>query len=166
MTQTVARMSGWMFWGSFFGNEKGPFLFWEKAWGTITSEKYCQKIVPLIQEAMDSNRSLSLMHDGAPSHSSRATMSELDRRGIVAISWPSFSPDLNPIEHVWDTMKDYIEENYPDIEGSSRVLPERLRQIVVEAWDSVSTQYLLRLIESMPARCQAVIDARGGPTPY
>lgn len=45
--------NGWMFWGCFSGvkiNEslKGPSLFWEKDWGTITEESYCQHTVPLI----------------------------------------------------------------------------------------------------------------------
>ncbi|VDB83849.1 Bgt-50200 [Blumeria graminis f. sp. tritici] len=35
---------------------------------------------------------------------------------------------------------------------------------IKEAWDSVSPEDLVRLIQSMPARCQAVIDAAGEPT--
>lgn len=37
------RPKGWMFWGSYsvkYG--KGPSLFWEKDWGTITGEKYTE----------------------------------------------------------------------------------------------------------------------------
>jgi hypothetical protein len=38
-----------MFWGCFSGAAgKGPGIFWEKEWGTITSESYCQYIVPII----------------------------------------------------------------------------------------------------------------------
>jgi hypothetical protein len=44
----IARATGWMFWGSFYGNEKGPCLFWEKEWGTITTTQYTERIMPLI----------------------------------------------------------------------------------------------------------------------
>ena len=41
--------AGWMFWGCFSGGlGKGPCLFWEKEWGTITSESYTARILPLI----------------------------------------------------------------------------------------------------------------------
>jgi len=42
------RLGGWMFWGAFFDNQKGPSLFWEKEWGTITTQAYCERVVPLI----------------------------------------------------------------------------------------------------------------------
>lgn len=54
-----------MFWGSFYGNEKGPCLFWEKEWGTITSARYTERIVPLIYGivtiARDNNKHLIVM---------------------------------------------------------------------------------------------------------
>lgn len=37
----------------------------------------------------------------------------------------------------------------------------RLREVVRDAWDAVSEDFLNVLIDSMPMRCQAVIDARG-----
>ncbi|SZF00345.1 unnamed protein product [Blumeria hordei] len=42
--------------------------------------------------------------------------------------------------------------------------PDSIRKIAKEAWDFVSPKDLVRLIESWPARCQAVVDANGGPT--
>ena len=42
------KQKGWMFWGSFAGNMKGPCLFWEKDWGSINTASYQAKIVPLI----------------------------------------------------------------------------------------------------------------------
>jgi len=41
------------------------------------------------------------MQDGAPGHAAADTKRELQERGIEVISWPSFSPDLNPIERVY-----------------------------------------------------------------
>ena len=93
------------------------------------------------------------MQENAPSYSTRATKAELSGRGINLLTWPPFSLDLNPIKHVWDLMKDYMEEKYPKLEGKSGEPGERLLQIVVEAWDSVFSEYLLHLIESMPIKC-------------
>ena len=76
---------------------------------------------------------LVFMQDNASSHSSRATSRELLSREVQVLSWPPFSPDLNPIEGVWNKMKDYIEIHYPDLDfGRQRTYPQ-LRNIVKEA---------------------------------
>ena len=54
------------------------------------------------------------MQDGAPGHTRRVTITELIERGIVPIEWLPYSPDLNPIEAVWNKMKNYIMVNYPE----------------------------------------------------
>ena len=59
------------------------------------------------------NPGLILMQDGAPAHSAKETQEDLNERDIYPIFWPAFPPDLNPIETVWDRMKDYIERHYP-----------------------------------------------------
>ena len=45
------------------------------------------------------------MQDGAPGHSAAFTREELRLRGVELIFWPAYSPDLNPIEMVWNKMK-------------------------------------------------------------
>ncbi|KAI0993491.1 hypothetical protein K3495_g14693 [Podosphaera aphanis] len=96
-----------MFWGSFAGIEEGPCLFWEKKWGSITSESYSQRIVPLIDGMVTMRPWVSVMQDNAPSYSATGTIEEFQERFITPIDWSPYSPDLNPIEHVWDSMKDY-----------------------------------------------------------
>ena len=162
-----AHQCGWMFWGSFHGNTKGPCLFWEKEWGTINSQSYCEKIVSIIDGYMCLLRNngchLQLMQDGAPGHASRDTIAELHSHQIFPISWPSFSPDLNPIEMVWNWMKDWIQDKYPEDKELSY---DQLWQLVRAAWDDIPGEFFEELIQTMPARCQAVIDAGGGHTPY
>jgi hypothetical protein len=59
-------------------------------------------------------------------------------------------------------MKDWIQERYNDnLRGY-----DELRTAIIEAWNAVPESYLLELLESMPARCQAVTDADGKHTRY
>lgn len=110
--ERVSHAPGWMFWGSFYGDQKGPCLFWEKEWKTINSVRYTERIVPLIDGmvtmARNNHHYLTVMQDGAPSHRNLLTLDELHERGIYPIDWPPYSPDLNPIEQIWDWMKDWI----------------------------------------------------------
>ena len=95
-----------MFWGCFHGSIKGPGLFWEKDWGTIREETYRAKIVPIvdgwIQLKSSQGEPLVFMQDSAPCHVAKGTIEDLKERGIICIRWPTFSPDLNPIEMVWN----------------------------------------------------------------
>ena len=156
-----------MFWGSFIGTRKGPFLFWDsRNWGKLTSQSYCEHIVPLIQRAKEENPALLLMQDGAPCHAARNTMEVLQRAGIDPIVWPPFSPDLNPIGSLWNTVKDFVQNRYPEIQMGSQISLQNLQGAILEAWESITLEDLPQLMESMPARCQAVIDAERGYTRF
>jgi crotonobetainyl-CoA:carnitine CoA-transferase CaiB-like acyl-CoA transferase len=54
-------------------------------------------------------------------------------------------------------MKDWIQDRYDD----SLKKYDELRAAIIEAWRAVDDAYLLELLASMPARCQAVIEADG-----
>jgi transposase len=161
IVERIPKKRGWMFWGSFAGDEKGPSLFWEKDWGSIGAESYIAHIIPLIEGWLKLRPHLTLMQDNAPGHSGQATKDDLAERGITPCFWPAFSPDLNPIETVWNKMKDYIAHNFSD-----NLSYDALRAAVKEAWEAIGQDTLRELVASMPERCQAVIDANGMYTPY
>ncbi len=161
IVEKAPKRRGWMFWGGFNGIIKGPCLFWEKEWGTINQQSYSERIVPLIDGWIRMNPGLQLMQDGAPGHTGGNTRTELLERGITSIFWPPFSPDLNPIETVWNKMKDWISDNYPE-----KLSYDQLRTAVQEAWEVITPEFLMDLINQMPERCAAVINAQGGHTRF
>ena len=166
LVDKTKKRTAWMFWGSFSGRQKGPCLFWEKNWKSITSQKYCEHVVPLVINCIAANPALQFMHDNAPPHKAAYTREVLRVNNIQPIVWPAFSPDLNPIEAVWSEMKDFIEAHYPDLENGWERTSAELRLIILEAWDSISPDFLENLVRSMPERCRAVFDAQGGATRF
>ena len=108
--------------------------------------------------------SLIVIQDNAPAYTAASTIGEMSQRQICHIFWPINSPNLNPTEAVWDVMKDYIQQNHLSGGGGKRRSQDSLRKILKEAWDSLSSEDLVRLIESMPSRFQGLKDADGGPT--
>lgn len=157
----VQRKIGWMFWGCISGLGKGPGIFWEKSWGKINSSSYCEHIVPVLEDYIG-RTGLVFMQDNAPGHAAKDTMAYMAQKSIYPIFWPANSPDLNPIEDLWERIKDYLEEKDPEIHRSY----PRLRQAVVEAWNAITHEDILDLIRSMPERCKAVIAAEGWHTKY
>ncbi|KAG2466993.1 ARI3A protein, partial [Polypterus senegalus] len=71
------------------------------------------------------------------------------------------SPDLNPIEHVWDLLDRRVRD---------RAIPPRnvqeLAGALVEEWANISQQELTNLVQSMRRRCTAVLQATDGRTRY
>jgi len=72
----------------------------------------------------------------------------------MVLEWPSQSPDLNPIELLWEDMDREIKKEKPT---SLAGLEEVTRQV----WSEISQEKLNKLIDRLLRLCQAVIEAEG-----
>ncbi|GFX24436.1 transposable element Tc1 transposase [Trichonephila clavipes] len=93
--------------------------------------------------------------DNARPHTARVAQDFL--RHFQTLPWPTRSPDLSPVEHVWDQLK--------------RLMPSchsvhDLELAVQDLWAHLPQDNIRCLINSMPHRVAACIAAGGGPTRY
>ena len=126
--------------------------------GNLNALRYSNEMfAPVCIPHLQNNGRMRLMHDGAPSHTVRATRALIQANRINALPWPSLSPDLNPIENNWDVIDQRIRSRVP---LNIRVL----ERFVFKEWNGVAQLTLRNYIASMRCRCQAVVNANGGHT--
>lgn len=101
------------------------------------------------------------MHDSAPCHRAKICAEFLHQKGITVLDWPGNSPDLNPIETLWAIVKSRLSKE-------SLMTKNELIAALIKVWhrDSSVTDTCKRLVEQMPQRIRAVIEAKGGNTRY
>ncbi len=131
--------------------------------GTLTAIRYRDEILgPIVRPYAGAvGPWFLLVHDIARPHVARACWQFLEDEGINTIEWPPRSPDLNPIEHLWDIMFWSIRRR--------QVAPQTVQELsdaLFLIWEEIPQDTIRRLIRSMLRRCQACIQARGGHTNY
>ncbi|VDI59753.1 Hypothetical predicted protein [Mytilus galloprovincialis] len=91
----------------------------------------------------------------------RLGQNDHDRAVGMVQAGPALSPDLSPIEHLWDELDKHIRRHHhPPISVN------QLRAALVEEWNNIPQAFIQRLIGPMRRKLPAVINSRGGHTRY
>lgn len=126
---------------------------------TVNGELYCRVLREFLGGDRLPEAPWTLQQDNAPAHRSALVQAFLAERAIRHLDWPSRSPDLNPIEHVWDFLGKKVQAARPQ---SLRHLADSL----VLEWNRMPQDFVNNLVASMPRRITAVLEANGGTTRY
>ncbi|KAF1954470.1 hypothetical protein CC80DRAFT_567739 [Byssothecium circinans] len=178
LRQSVLRQ---MFWAAIWLGGRSELIAMERVRGLrgYTSTSYTNTLedglLPwneLEEEDFDQEEEeyepYQFMQDNAPIHKSRETTNWLNAHEIEVIDWPPYSPDINPIEHLWWLLKQKLVKLYPNLEGQGfrGVDRDHFTQCAQEAWRAIPQASIDKLIKSVPRRTRAVIQARGWQTKY
>uniref|UniRef100_A0A8C4RCB9 Tc1-like transposase DDE domain-containing protein n=1 Tax=Eptatretus burgeri TaxID=7764 RepID=A0A8C4RCB9_EPTBU len=77
-----------------------------------------------------------------------------DRNGIKRLPWPSQSPDMNPIEHLWAILDRAVRKK--SRKPTSRA---ELLNLLREAWAEILQEKISELVSSMSERLKALKSA-------
>lgn len=159
MERHVHRTVGVMVWGAIAYGSRSPLLFIR---GNMTAQRYVQEVVE--EHLVPYLRTLPnpiFQQDNARPHIARVTLECFERNEVNLLPWPPRSPDLSPIEHVWDIIGRRL-RNLPHPPQTLAAL----RNEVQRAWDETPQEEIDHLIRSMPRRLNECITHRGAPTHY
>ena len=126
--------------------------------GTLNAVKHRDDILdpivlPFLQQG---NFDHVFQHDKTKCSVARVCQDFLNQNRIRVLPWLALSPDLSPIEHLWDVLGRRVlhGQNPPET-------LQELRDALVHDWNNIPQAFIQRLIGSMRRRCEAVLAARG-----
>lgn len=147
-----------MVWGCFTMSGVGPLV---RIKGTMDSHMYTDI---LKQHLLPFARGLKrpgwiFQQDNDPKHTSSHTKAWFKWSKVRVMPWPSQSPDLNPIEHLWDELGRRMK-------GANCSNPDQLFERLEQEWHAIDQSVINRLLTSMNSRCSEVLKTKGFATRY
>ena len=121
--------------------------------GAFTSVRYRDEILDAFvrPNAGAVGQDFVLMDDNARPHWARVVTEYLEREGIDLMNWTASSPDINPIEHVWDILQRRVSARFvqPQTRGD-------LTRALIEEWARIPRPAIRKLIRSFKSSCRAI----------
>ncbi len=148
-----------MVWGGIHYNGKTRLVIIRQ---TLNAQRYCDDVLrPIVLPFFGQHNNFQFQQDNALPHTARATMNLFQAHNVNVMQWPSRSPDLNPIEHVWDILNRRIRRNNRTFNNL-----QELENALIREWNAIPQREIKKILNGMNKRCRSVIDARGAWTRY
>ncbi|UYV61654.1 RPS10 [Cordylochernes scorpioides] len=149
----TVRQRGIMVWGAIAYDSRSPLL---RIQGTMTAQRYVDDLLrPVTLPYLQGVPNALYQQDNDRPHTARISQQAL--QDVQMLPWPPYSPDLSPIEHVWDIIGRRL-----------HALPQprsedELWQMVEMEWRAIPQDAICTLIDSLPRRVAACIAVSENP---
>ena len=151
---------GLMLWGSFGQHGKSDLVFIEGKMNAAKYRKVLQEHLVHIGQKIGGPLWV-FQQDNAPIHRANVNHTWFQTKGIRVLEWPSYSPDLNPMENIWASLSRRVYS-----EGKQYNNKEDLKKAILTSWKKISIFECRNLINSMPNRLFELIKVNGAKTKY
>ena len=159
-----------MVWGAIWIGGRSDLVIMTRDDNTTANGYSANSYISVLEQALPRcwQPGMKFMQDKALIHTAKKVKKWPEESGISVIDWPPYSPDFNPIEHVWAKMKEWIHQHFSHLQnmGDSQEAHNELARIIVEAWEAIPQDYIDNLIKSMDHRVNAALAAEGWHTKY
>ena len=154
-----------MIWAAIYGeNEKSELVIMrrdpESPRRGYSAASYCESLEEGLLPIYENN--MIFMQDQAPIHRSNKAQRWLQEHSVILLrGWPPYSPDLNPIEHLWFAVKKALDDVCPEIDNikGDNAVRAAMEDALLKAWRLIPTPVVRSCLQSMKDRLEAVIQA-------
>lgn len=148
-----------MVWGCMAASGVGNLVFIESTMNKLDYLNILQNNLHASVEKLGLESTWIFQQDNDPKHTSKVVKEWMLSHVPKQLDHPPQSPDLNPIEHLWE---------YLDRQIRKRTIRNKsmLKSVLMDEWAKITSEVTGNLVQSMPRRMIAVINAKGKQTKY
>ena len=149
-----------MVWRAFSLHHRTPLYHVQ---GNLNGLQYRDEILrPLAVPTLQQIGPMAVYQDhNARPHRARVVNDFLQQSGINRMVWPVSSPDLNPIENLWDELDRKVRSSNPPPRDA-----QHLFQMLQAEWQALPQRIFTNLVNSTRTRCVECQNSHGGYTHY
>ncbi len=104
---------------------------------------------------------ITFMQDNASCHVSKTSIEWFNSNNIKLLDWPPQSPDMNPIENLWEILDRHSRERQNEIYDE-----DSLWNILNEESKKIDKQVIIKLYQSIPRIINALKISKFDETKY
>lgn len=150
---------GVMVWGCMSAKGVGNLVFID---GIMDQNVYLNILKQNLKQSackMGLDQGYKFYQDNDPKHKALKVRTWLLYNCSKVIDTPPQSPDINPIENLWE----YLDKKVRNHHISNK---NDLKKCLMEEWTNIPPEYTKKLVDSIPKRLKAVITSKGYHTKY
>ena len=132
-----------MVWGSMAWKSVGKLQFIDAIMDQVQYRNILKQNLKSSALKLRLGSDFTFQQDNDPKHCATKTKEWFAENNVEVLEWPAQSPDLNPIEHLWEI----VDRKIGDRSFSKK---DNLKVAIEEAWEKIQPDETKSLVESMP----------------